>query len=282
MRRNTENRCHWADSWHAPQAWKEEEKQTNKQTKNKQTVTTFPINMPDPIRIRSGSARKHWPETGRISLAHRLASGPDPFCQNLTQSARIKSYPGWLGHLWKNATESEICKLVAGRLRSARNQARWLLHTGLLPDQIRLARPIIQIGSGSVLHNMIHALFGKWNWIGCRKSDQTVIIHNYNTIWPNSGCTLAVTAITGRNQNASGSNPACLLGQLWQRLSVPIRAPVHQFTRTNILLGSKSALNHFHNSPQISRSPRIMHSYILDCLNAPRTSFEVADLGCPS
>ena len=78
--------------------------------------------MPDPIRIRSGSAGKHWPEVGRVILAHWLASGPDPFgllpdrirlaCfrtgsvwlasgpdpfgQNLTQSARNKSDPGWL------------------------------------------------------------------------------------------------------------------------------------------------------------------------------------------
>ena len=46
------------------------------------------VNMPDPIRIRSGSAGKHWPEAGRMILAHRLASGPDPFGQNLTQSAK--------------------------------------------------------------------------------------------------------------------------------------------------------------------------------------------------
>ena len=32
-------------------------------------------------------SNEHWPETGRISLACRLASGPDPFFQNLTQSA---------------------------------------------------------------------------------------------------------------------------------------------------------------------------------------------------
>ena len=31
--------------------------------------------MPDPIRIRAGSAGKHWPEAGRMILAHRLASG---------------------------------------------------------------------------------------------------------------------------------------------------------------------------------------------------------------
>ena len=53
-----------------------------------------PLNMPDPIRIRSGSAGKHWPEAGWMFLAHRLASGPDPFDQNLAQSARTKSDPG--------------------------------------------------------------------------------------------------------------------------------------------------------------------------------------------
>ena len=56
---------------------------------------SFPVNMPDPIRIRSGSAWQHWPEAGRMIVAHWLASGPDPFGQNLTQSARTKSDPGW-------------------------------------------------------------------------------------------------------------------------------------------------------------------------------------------
>ena len=42
------------------------------------------VNMRDPIRIRSGSAGKHWPEADWMILAHRLASGPDPFVQNLT------------------------------------------------------------------------------------------------------------------------------------------------------------------------------------------------------
>ena len=51
--------------------------------------------MPDLIRIRSGSAWKHLPEVGRMILAHQLASGSDPFGQNLTQSARTKLDPGW-------------------------------------------------------------------------------------------------------------------------------------------------------------------------------------------
>ena len=58
-------------------------------------VTNCLVHMPDPIRIRSGSARKLWTERGPMILAHRLASGPDPFGQNLTQSARTKSDPGW-------------------------------------------------------------------------------------------------------------------------------------------------------------------------------------------
>ena len=47
-----------------------------------------PVNMQDPIRIRSGPAGKHCPEAGRMVLAHQIVSGPDPFGQNLTQSAR--------------------------------------------------------------------------------------------------------------------------------------------------------------------------------------------------
>ena len=60
-----------------------------------ETPEACPVNMPDPIRVRSGSAGKHWPEAGRMIVAHRLASGLDPFGQNLTQSDRTKSDPGW-------------------------------------------------------------------------------------------------------------------------------------------------------------------------------------------
>ena len=44
--------------------------------------------MLDPIRVQSRSAGQHWPEAGRMILAHWLASGPDPFGQNLTQSPK--------------------------------------------------------------------------------------------------------------------------------------------------------------------------------------------------
>ena len=39
----------------------------------------FPQNMPNTICIQSGSARKHWPEVGWMTLAHQLASRLDPF-----------------------------------------------------------------------------------------------------------------------------------------------------------------------------------------------------------
>ena len=54
----------------------------------------------------------------------------------------------------------------------------------------------------------------KRNWNGCGKSDLAY------TIRADSGCTLAVIAITGRNQHASESDPACLLGAFNYRLKL--------------------------------------------------------------
>ena len=83
--------------------------------------------MPDPIRIRAGSARKHRPETGRtgwmilglpdwIRLATTWHNQPE---LNLTDF--VLYYPG---RLWKNGTESKCGKPAAGRLHTTRNPAR--------------------------------------------------------------------------------------------------------------------------------------------------------------
>ena len=48
--------------------------------------------MPAMIRFQSRLAGKHWPEADLMILAHRLASRPDPFGQNLTRPSR--SDPG--------------------------------------------------------------------------------------------------------------------------------------------------------------------------------------------
>ena len=126
--------------------------------------------MPDQIRIRSGSTRKRWPEAGRMILAHWLASGLDPFGQSLTgvsqnqiRSALVSMYDP--DHLWKNGTESESKKTTTGSGLVALCQkpgqmipAHWLASGRDVwpnPDQV------IQIGSGSVLRNMIHAFLGK-------------------------------------------------------------------------------------------------------------------------
>ena len=82
---------------------------------------SVPVNMPDPIGIRSGLGGKHWPEAGRMISAHRLASGPDPFGQNLTQSARTKSDPGW------------FCTRLSGSSVDERNRVK-KSETGSRPD----------------------------------------------------------------------------------------------------------------------------------------------------
>ena len=92
-------------------------------------VTRVVIGTQKTCHILAGSAGKHWPEAGHMILAHRLASRPDPFGQNLTQLARTKldlaCFAYYAGRLWKNTTGSENGKLIAGRLLPARNGGHW-------------------------------------------------------------------------------------------------------------------------------------------------------------
>ena len=88
-------------------------------------LQTAPVNMPGPVRIRSGLAR---------SRPDDSCARPDLFGQNwtVTQSARTKSDPACfaqhdLGCQWKNTTKSKNGKLDAGLLRSAQNWAQWFL-----------------------------------------------------------------------------------------------------------------------------------------------------------
>ena len=127
--------------------------------------------------------------------------------RNRTRAGFAQLYPGCL---WKHGTESESGKLVAGRLRPGRNWARWFLHTSFLPDQMHLAKPwpghSDQIRVSFAPYDPSCLIWKIQNWNGCGKSDLAYMIR------PNSGCTLAVTSITGHNQNAFGSDPTCLLG----------------------------------------------------------------------
>ena len=74
--------------------------------------------MPVPIRIRSGSTRKHWPDPGRMILAHRLASRPDAFGQTLTRPFR--SDPGRMREVG-----SGIYDLGPFWLHAGRNDHNW-------------------------------------------------------------------------------------------------------------------------------------------------------------
>ena len=77
--------------------------------------------MPDLIRIWSRSAGKHWPEAGWMILAHWLTSRPDPFGQNLTQSARTKLDLGW------------VCTILSGMSVEEQNQVwKWETGSGLV------------------------------------------------------------------------------------------------------------------------------------------------------
>ena len=84
-------------------------------------VCVWPDDSCTPACFRTGSV---WPQPGKKQLElNRIRAGFAP------------------GRLWKNATKSESGKLVAGWLRPARNRAGRFLHTDLLPDQMRLAKP---------------------------------------------------------------------------------------------------------------------------------------------
>ena len=172
-------------------------------------LCTNPVNMPDPICIWSdqlcntGQKQARWfLQTSllldQICLAKTWYSQSEP---NQIQAGFAQYH---LGNLWKNATESERGKLVAGQL-FCQIWAWWFLYIGLLPDQIHLAKTwqAIQIRSGLVLNDMIQAFFGKKEKT---KSDVGSQIHL------KSGCTLAEMATIKCKQNASESDPACLLG----------------------------------------------------------------------
>ena len=93
-----------------------------------------------------------------------------------------------LGHLWKNTTESQSGKLVAGWLRSNRNWVWWFFGK---------AEPnwMWEVRSGTY----DPVWFSPWcnctGWLG---------IKHHLTYRSDSGCMLAIMAITGCNQNAAG------------------------------------------------------------------------------
>ena len=94
---------------------------THRRWGNLLCVDLLPVNMPDIIQISSEAFARIEPDDS--CTAHWLASRPDLFSQNPKQPEPNRIRASFAqhdpGHLWKNATESESGKVVAGQLRSA-------------------------------------------------------------------------------------------------------------------------------------------------------------------
>ena len=176
-----------------------------------------PVNMPDLIRIWARSVGKRWPEAGRVILAHCLTSRPNPFGPSLAQSTRTKSAPSWFCIVSRTSVEehNRVRKWETSSRQVASCQKPGLMipahQLAFRPNdgsQI-MARPSrSDVGQFCIAWPMPSV--EKQNWKGCGKSDRAY------TVRADSGCMLAVMAITSCNQNASGLDPACLLGGLQQ------------------------------------------------------------------
>ena len=153
-------------------------------------------------QIGSGSAWKHWPEVGLIILARRLASVPDPFGPKPDTVSQNPIGPRLVVH--------DMIRATCGRMQPSLTVGNWwragciLPETGpddsdpptcfqkrcvcLKPDQA------IQIGSRSVLHNVIHVFFGKTELN--RMREVVSGIYNPALFWlhaGHNGCMLAIT-----------------------------------------------------------------------------------------
>ena len=120
--------------------------------------------MPDRIRIGLEALARSRPSDSCIPACFQAESvWPDPDSQPEQNRVCAGFAQYYSSRVWKNATESESGKLVAGRLHSARNGSVDSCRSVCL--QTRCVRPkrdqAIQVGSGPVLHNTIRAFFGK-------------------------------------------------------------------------------------------------------------------------
>ena len=159
------------------------------------------------LYIWSRSTQKHWPEAGRMNLAHQLASGPNPFGQNQTQSARTKLDQGCFCTIW--IMIKTVCK--------KHNQVwKWETGSGLVALYQKQGLMILahRLVSGSDVFGQnltkpsrsdLGRFFTVWsrpslekrNWIRIQMQEVWSSIY---MILSDSGGTLAVMAQTGRNK----------------------------------------------------------------------------------
>ena len=127
--------------------------------------TRFPANIPDMIYIQSRSAQTHWSVWPKPDTVSQNQTGSRLVLHNMIRAICAKTEPSLKVGNW---------------LRSARNRARWFLHTGLLPDQMRLAKTWpghpdrIRVG---FVHYDPSLLYKNGTESICRKSDPAYTIH---------------------------------------------------------------------------------------------------------
>ena len=131
-----------------------------------------------------------WPEPDTIS---QNSIGPGLVLHNSIRDVCGRTEPSL-----------KVAKLVAGRLRPARNLARWFLHTSLLPDQMCWPNPDQAIQIGFVRYDP--CLLWK-NGTETDAGNRTRHIRSGPMFWLHAGR-------NGRNQNASGSDPGMFTGPL--------------------------------------------------------------------
>ena len=102
------------------------------------------------------------------SATRTFASGPGPFGQHLTQSA--KNQDGYAqynpGHLWEKCNRVWKWETDSGPIAFCQIYSWWFLSAGLLLDQMHLAKT----WSGPVLHNAIWAFFGRTELNGMQEA----------------------------------------------------------------------------------------------------------------
>ena len=145
-----------------------------------------------------------------MTLAHWLASRPDPFGPNLTLSPRSKSDLGWFCTIWSGMSVEE-CNWVWKWETGSRPVTPCQKPGPMIPAHQLASRPY---AFGQTLTRPTISDLGQFCTVWSMPSWKNRIESDAGS-WSgilDSGCMLAMMAITGRDRNTSRSDPACLLG----------------------------------------------------------------------
>ena len=145
------------------------------------------------IPTGSEALARRWPDNPCMLACLQTGSvwlEPDVVSQNPKKiQAGFAQYDP--GCLCKNPAKSESGKLVVGQLCSAKTEPDDSCMLACFRTRSVWPKPdkAIWVGSRPVLHNMIRAFFGR------TEPNRTQEVRPAHMIWPDSGCTLALTAM---------------------------------------------------------------------------------------